>query len=84
MKNIKSTPIQEMFKEMAKDHPKLFNIHTQEGREFINKYHGIASKSEDVLFNSISALKSIVTVCPQFRHFQPIIDNYDVLCTTDE
>ena len=79
MNQITSTPLQEMFKEMAKDHPKLFNIHTQEGRDFINKYHKIASEHESVLFNSITALKSIITVCPQFSNFQVIVDEYEEL-----
>jgi hypothetical protein len=33
------TALQELFSKLETEYPNLFNIHTVEGREFINKCH---------------------------------------------
>jgi len=35
------TAVQELFSKLEKEYPNLFNIHSAEGREFINNYHYI-------------------------------------------
>jgi len=37
MKN--KTAVQEVFSELEKLHPQLFNVYTQEGRDFLNYFH---------------------------------------------
>ena len=37
--NDKKTAIQEVFSELEKLHPNLFNVYTTEGKEFINYFH---------------------------------------------
>jgi hypothetical protein len=33
------TAVQEVFSELEKLHPQLFNVYTQEGRDFLNHFH---------------------------------------------
>jgi hypothetical protein len=33
------TALQEVFSELERLHPSLFDIYTQQGREFVNKFH---------------------------------------------
>jgi len=33
------TALQEVFSELEKLHPQLFNVYTQEGRDFLNHFH---------------------------------------------
>ena len=33
------TAMQEVFSELEKLHPQLFNVYTQEGRDFLNHFH---------------------------------------------
>jgi hypothetical protein len=35
------TAVQELFSKLEAEHPSLFNIHSVEGREFINSYYYI-------------------------------------------
>ncbi len=35
----KKTAIQEVFSDLEKLHPNLFNIYTSEGKEFVNHFH---------------------------------------------
>ena len=35
----KKTAVQEVFSELEKLHPNLFNVYTTEGKEFINHFH---------------------------------------------
>ena len=35
------TAVQELFSKLEKEHPNLFNVHSVEGREFINNYYYI-------------------------------------------
>ena len=35
----KKTAVQEVFSELEKLHPQLFNVYTTEGKEFINHFH---------------------------------------------
>ena len=37
--NDKKTAIQQVFSELEKLHPNLFNIYTSEGKEFVNHFH---------------------------------------------
>jgi hypothetical protein len=37
--NDKKTAVQEVFSELEKLHPNLFNVYTTEGKEFINHFH---------------------------------------------
>lgn len=39
MKNKPKTAVQEVFSELEKLHPHLFNIYSNEGREFVNHFH---------------------------------------------
>jgi hypothetical protein len=36
---MKKTAIQEVFSELEKLHPNLFNVYTTEGKEFVNHFH---------------------------------------------
>jgi hypothetical protein len=36
---MKKTTIQEVFSDLEKLHPNLFNVYTTEGKEFINHFH---------------------------------------------
>ncbi len=36
---MKKTAVQEVFSELEKLHPQLFNVYTQEGRDFLNHFH---------------------------------------------
>jgi hypothetical protein len=36
---MKKTAVQEVFSELEKLHPQLFNVYTAEGKEFINHFH---------------------------------------------
>jgi len=38
-KNNMKTPMQELFSQLEKEHPNLFNVYSVEGREFINNYY---------------------------------------------
>jgi hypothetical protein len=35
------TAVQELFSKLEKEHPNLFNVHSVDGREFINSYYYI-------------------------------------------
>ena len=37
--NKMKTAMQEVFSELEKLHPQLFNVYTQEGRDFLNHFH---------------------------------------------
>ncbi|CAB4127122.1 hypothetical protein UFOVP87_48 [uncultured Caudovirales phage] len=39
MENKPKTAVQEVFSELEKLHPHLFNIYSNEGREFVNHFH---------------------------------------------
>ena len=47
----KKTAVQEVFSELEKLHPQLFNVYTTEGKEFINHFHKfLAIEKEQIKF----------------------------------
>ena len=46
------TAVQELFSKLEKEHPNLFNVHSVEGREFINSYYYILEMEKDQIKNA--------------------------------
>jgi hypothetical protein len=44
---MKQTAVQEVFSELEKLHPQLFNVYTAEGKEFINHFHNYLAIEKD-------------------------------------
>jgi hypothetical protein len=50
--NIMKTPMQELFSKLEIEHPNLFNVYSQEGRDFINGYiKFIELEKENIIFS---------------------------------
>ena len=50
MKN--KTAVQEVFSELEKLHPQLFNVYTQEGRDFLNHFHKFLELEKQQIINA--------------------------------
>ena len=50
MKN--KTAVQEVFCELEKLHPNLFNVYTQEGRDFLNHFHKFLELEKQQIINA--------------------------------
>ena len=50
-KNMK-TAVQELFSKLETEHPNLFNIHTVEGRDFINNYYYILEMEKQQIIDA--------------------------------
>jgi hypothetical protein len=48
------TAIQEVFSDLEKLHPNLFNVYTTEGKEFINHYHKYLEIEKEQIENAFS------------------------------
>lgn len=46
------TAIQEVFSDLEKLHPNLFNMHTTEGKEFVNHFHKYLEIEKEQMKNS--------------------------------
>jgi len=46
------TAVQELFSKLEKEHPSLFNVHSVEGREFINNYYYILEMEKQQIINA--------------------------------
>lgn len=46
------TAVQELFSKLEKEHPNLFNVHSVEGREFINNYYYILEMEKQQIVNA--------------------------------
>jgi hypothetical protein len=46
------TAVQELFSKLEKEHPSLFNVHSVEGREFINNYYYILEMEKQQMRNA--------------------------------
>ena len=46
------TAVQELFSKLETEHPNLFNIHTVEGRDFINNYYYILEMEKQQIINT--------------------------------
>jgi hypothetical protein len=44
------TAVQEVFSELEKLHPQLFNVYTTEGKEFINHFHKYLAIEKEQMF----------------------------------
>lgn len=49
------TAVQELFSKLEKEHPNLFNVHSVEGREFINNYYYILQMEKQQIIDANSA-----------------------------
>ena len=47
------TAIQEVFSDLEKLHPNLFNMHTTEGKEFVNHFHKYLEIEKEQMFQSL-------------------------------
>ena len=47
------TAIQEVFSDLEKLHPNLFNMHTTEGKEFVNHFHKYLEIEKKQMFQSL-------------------------------
>ena len=48
------TAIQEVFSDLEKLHPNLFNMHTTEGKEFVNHFHKYLKIEKEQIIDSYS------------------------------
>jgi hypothetical protein len=46
------TAVQEVFSELEKLHPQLFNVYTTEGKDFINHFHKFLEIEKEQIFNA--------------------------------
>ena len=46
------TAVQELFSKLEKEHPNLFNVHSIDGREFINSYYYILEMEKKQIKNA--------------------------------
>ena len=46
------TAVQELFSKLEKEHPNLFNVHSVEGREFINNYYYILEMEKQQIISA--------------------------------
>jgi hypothetical protein len=46
------TAVQELFSKLEKEYPNLFNVHSVEGREFINNYYYILEMEKQQIINA--------------------------------
>jgi hypothetical protein len=81
-KEIKTKAIQEMFNEMSKDYPKLFNTHTLEGREFISKYHEMVAEYDNLFYSCVLAMRCVLITNPELTLFNELIKHYEKLQKT--
>ena len=49
---MKKTAVQEVFSELEKLHPHLFNIYSAEGREFVNHFHKYLKIEKEQIINA--------------------------------
>jgi hemerythrin-like domain-containing protein len=47
------TAIQEVFSDLEKLHPNLFNVYTTEGKEFINHYHKYLEIEKEQIYKAL-------------------------------
>ncbi len=47
------TAVQEVFSDLEKLHPNLFNVYTTEGKEFINHFHKYLEIEKDQIFKAL-------------------------------
>jgi hypothetical protein len=48
------TALQEVFSELEKLHPNLFNVYTTEGKEFINHFHKYLAMEREQIENAFN------------------------------
>ena len=48
------TAVQEVFSDLEKLHPQLFNVYTTEGKEFINHFHKYLAVEKEQIKNAYS------------------------------
>lgn len=51
------TAIQELFSQLAIEHPELFNVNTLAGREFINNYYKFFELEKQQIINAYSNIE---------------------------
>lgn len=49
------TAVQELFSKLETEHPNLFNIHTVEGRDFINNYYYILEMEKQQIIEAFDS-----------------------------
>jgi hypothetical protein len=54
-KEIMKTAVQELFSKLEKEHPNLFNVHSVEGREFINNYYYILEMEKQQIIDAYAS-----------------------------
>jgi hypothetical protein len=52
MKQNKKTAVQEVFIELEKLHPNLFDIYTEKGRQFVNHFHKFLQVEKEQIYNA--------------------------------
>lgn len=77
MKEIKSTQIKDMFTEMNKDFPQLFNTHSTDGKAFITKYHEMVYEYDNLFYNCILAMKAVLVTNPELCVISELVKNYE-------
>jgi hypothetical protein len=53
----KKTAVQEVFSELEKLHPQLFNVYTAEGKEFINHFHKFLAIEKEQIVKAYESLE---------------------------
>ena len=62
------TAVQEVFSDLEKLHPQLFNVYTTEGKEFINHFHKyLAMEKEQITLSHINGQSEFDT--EKFRQY---------------
>ncbi len=54
---MKQTAVQEVFSELEKLHPQLFNVYTTEGKEFINHFHKFLAIEKEQIVKAYESLE---------------------------
>jgi hypothetical protein len=53
------TAVQEVFRELEKLHPNLFDIYTEKGRQFVNHFHKFLEiEKEQIGYSKLDVLKA--------------------------
>jgi hypothetical protein len=55
MKQNKKTAVQEVFIELEKLHPNLFDIYTEKGRQFVNHFHKFLEVEKEQIMEAYDA-----------------------------
>jgi hypothetical protein len=59
MKQNKKTAVQEVFIELEKLHPNLFDIYTEKGRQFVHHFHKFLEIEKEQIIDAVNSQRQL-------------------------